>query len=43
MATYSRFKRGEAGVTSLLDRAEWIAVPVIAIGELCAGFTRFKF
>jgi tRNA(fMet)-specific endonuclease VapC len=36
--TYSHFKRGEPRVVELLDRAEWIGVPVVVIGELCAGF-----
>jgi predicted nucleic acid-binding protein len=35
---YSHFKRGEPRVVELLDRAEWIGVPVVVIGELCAGF-----
>ncbi len=37
---YSHFKRGEARITRMLDRAEWIGVPVIVIGELCAGFAK---
>jgi len=37
---YSHFKRGEPRVIRLLDRAEWIGVPVIVIGELCAGFAK---
>ena len=37
---YSHFKRGEARITKMLDRAEWIGVPVIVIGELCAGFAK---
>jgi len=37
---YSHFKRGEPRTTALLDRAEWIGVPVIVIGELCAGFAK---
>jgi predicted nucleic acid-binding protein len=37
---YSHFKRGEGRVTELLDRAEWIGVPVIVIGELYAGFAK---
>ena len=24
----------------MLDRAEWVGVPVIAIGELCTGFAK---
>jgi len=35
---YSHFKRGEARIVKMLDRADWIGVPVIVIGELCAGF-----
>ena len=37
---YSYFKRGEAKITGMLDRAEWVGVPVIVIGELCAGFAK---
>ncbi len=37
---YSHFKRGEGRITKMLDRAEWIGVPVIVIGELCAGFAK---
>ena len=35
---YSHFKRGDKKIAEMLDRAEWIGVPVIVIGELCAGF-----
>jgi tRNA(fMet)-specific endonuclease VapC len=38
--TYSHLKRGESRTTDILDRAEWIGVPVIVIGELCAGFAK---
>jgi tRNA(fMet)-specific endonuclease VapC len=37
---YSHLKRGETRVTAILDRAEWVGVPVIVIGELCAGFAK---
>jgi tRNA(fMet)-specific endonuclease VapC len=37
---YSHFKRGQARIIRMLDRAEWIGVPVIVIGELCAGFAK---
>ena len=37
---YSRLKQGEVRITEILDRAEWIGVPVIVIGELCAGFAK---
>ena len=35
---YSHFKRGEARITEILDRADWIGVPAIVLGELFAGF-----
>jgi predicted nucleic acid-binding protein len=35
---YSHFKRGESRIADLLDRAVWIGVPVIVLGELFAGF-----
>jgi tRNA(fMet)-specific endonuclease VapC len=37
---YSHFKRGEENVATILDRADWIGVPVIVIGELYAGFAK---
>jgi tRNA(fMet)-specific endonuclease VapC len=37
-SAYSQFKRGESEVTGLLDRAEWIGIPSIVIGELFVGF-----
>ena len=30
--------RGEPGIVELIDRAEWIGVPSIALGELHSGF-----
>ena len=30
--------RGEPGVVELIDRAEWIGIPSIALGELHSGF-----
>jgi tRNA(fMet)-specific endonuclease VapC len=38
--TYSHFKRGAPRITGILNAAEWIGVPVIVIGELCAGFAQ---
>ena len=35
---YSRFKRGDARVVELLDRAEWVGMPCATLGELYAGF-----
>jgi tRNA(fMet)-specific endonuclease VapC len=37
---YSHFKHGEARITGMLDSADWIGVPVIVIGDLCAGFAK---
>jgi predicted nucleic acid-binding protein len=37
---YSQFKRREGRITRMLDRAEWIGVPLIGIGELCVGFAK---
>ena len=35
---YSHFKRGETRIAELLDRAVWVGVPVVVLGELFAGF-----
>ena len=37
-SAYSRFRRGEPRVVEYLDRAEWVGVPSIVVGELRAGF-----
>jgi len=37
-SAYSRFQRGDGRVVHILDRAEWIGVPVITLGELRTGF-----
>ena len=37
-SAYSRFKRGDARTIAILDRAEWIGVPAITLGELRTGF-----
>ena len=37
-SAYSQFKRGEPEVAELMDRAEWVGVPSIVIGELFVGF-----
>jgi tRNA(fMet)-specific endonuclease VapC len=37
-SAYSQFKRGEPEVTALVERADWIGVPSIVIGELLVGF-----
>jgi tRNA(fMet)-specific endonuclease VapC len=37
-SAYSQFKRGAPEVTGLIDRAEWVGIPSIVIGELFVGF-----
>jgi len=37
-SAYSNFRRGEPRVVEHLDRAEWVGVPGIVVGELWAGF-----
>lgn len=37
-SAYSNFRRGNAELASLLDRAERVGVPTIALGELRTGF-----
>lgn len=37
-SAYSQFKRGDPGVTDLIDAADWIGIPSIVIGELFVGF-----
>lgn len=37
-SAYSHFKRGDARVTELIDRAEWVGMPAITVGELRVGF-----
>jgi tRNA(fMet)-specific endonuclease VapC len=37
-SAYSHFKRGDPRVVDAVNRAEWIGVPTIVIGELWSGF-----
>jgi predicted nucleic acid-binding protein len=37
-SAYSHFKRGDTQVVDLIDRADWLGVPVIVLGELAVGF-----
>jgi tRNA(fMet)-specific endonuclease VapC len=37
-SAYSNFRRGNEDVATLLDRAEAVGVPTIALGELRTGF-----
>jgi predicted nucleic acid-binding protein len=35
---YVALRRGETGLISLLESADWLGIPTIVIGELVAGF-----
>ncbi len=37
-SAYSYFKRGDPEVVDLIDRADWLGVPTIVLGELAVGF-----
>ena len=37
-SAYSNFKRGDPPVVDLIDRADWLGIPVIVLGELTVGF-----
>lgn len=37
-SAYSRFQRGDQAVVELIDRAEWIGMPTVTLGELRTGF-----
>ncbi|MEA2165875.1 MAG: tRNA(fMet)-specific endonuclease VapC [Thermoanaerobaculia bacterium] len=37
-SAYSHFKRGDSQIVELVDRAEWIGIPTIVLGELRVGF-----
>jgi len=37
-SAYSYFKRGDPQVVELIDRADWLGIPVIVMGELAVGF-----
>ncbi|MBI4219881.1 MAG: type II toxin-antitoxin system VapC family toxin [Chloroflexi bacterium] len=37
-SAYSQFKRGRREIVDLIDRAEWIGLPAVALGELRVGF-----
>jgi predicted nucleic acid-binding protein len=39
-SAYSRFRRSDTGIVELVERAEWIGIPCVALGELHAGFRR---
>jgi tRNA(fMet)-specific endonuclease VapC len=37
-SAYSHFKRGDSRIVELIDRAEWIGMSTIVLGELRVGF-----
>lgn len=37
-SAYSQFKRGRERIVEFIDRAEWIGIPVVTLGELRIGF-----
>lgn len=37
-SAYSQFKRGDPQVVELIDRADWVGVPAVVLGELWLGF-----
>ena len=37
-SAYSNFQRGDPRVAERLDRAHWVGVPTVVLGELQAGF-----
>lgn len=37
-SAYSQFKRGDTQVVELVDRADWVGMPAVVLGELWLGF-----
>lgn len=37
-SAYSHFKRGDEQAVQLIDRADWVGLPVVVMGELWLGF-----
>jgi predicted nucleic acid-binding protein len=37
-SAYSRLNQGDSRITELVDGADWIGVPSVAVGELLVGF-----
>jgi len=37
-SAYSNFRRGHRELVSLVDRADWVGVPTVTMGELRTGF-----
>lgn len=37
-SAYSNFKRGDAQAVDLIDKADWLGLPSVVLGELWVGF-----
>jgi tRNA(fMet)-specific endonuclease VapC len=37
-SAYSNFKRGDRQIVDLIDRADWLGIPAVVLGELWVGF-----
>jgi len=37
-SAYSNFKRGDRQIVDLIDRADWLGIPAVVLGELWIGF-----
>src|SRR3954454_775625 len=37
-SAYSNFRRGNGQLASVIDRADWIGIPTVTMGELRTGF-----
>jgi predicted nucleic acid-binding protein len=37
-SAYSNFKRGDPQIVDLIDRAEWLGIPSVTLGEIWVGF-----
>lgn len=37
-SAYSNFRRGHEDLVTLIDRADWIGIPTVTMGELRTGF-----
>ena len=37
-SAYSQFKRGDTQIVDLIDRADWVGLPAVVLGELWLGF-----
>ena len=42
-SAYSNFKLGDPRIIDILDRADWIGMPAIVLGELWTGFLQGRY